>query len=911
MATAFVQKGAPAECPPTDRRPSATNSEPTGDRQSPADATPEVASVRRWFTWRNALLGAVVAGVAILSVAVQGCDANRDQIGGVTRLNERFEEASIEAATVPADLPARVVWRFDGAAPSWRAVPPWNPTVAPARVEQEEGVLRVELTDGMQNHLGKLVGGAFTELARWDPADWGTVEVQVRFSDPLSWMGVGRNLRTGSGGADAAPWPFLGGAVRTVNATAGDTATIRVELPEPDAADADKWQELGLWFGAEEPVSVEILAVRMIPREERFAASSAGVAPTGGSPPDGSAPSRTVPSALYMWTPGKAEYSVQVPPNGHLDVSPGVVRRGVPIRFRVSVTPGGGEPEVLLETVVSDPARSSTRTLDLSHLAGQRVELALQAEPAPGAGIERATGARAGPDAQLRPVVALWGDPTVYAPARLAVEIRDAATGERTPVRIRFTRANGAIAPLPDAAIGVQWGWNDQASGYQLLPDGSFYVDGAFDSELPPGEYRIAAMKGYEYLEQDVAVTLRPGEDVGRTIRLERWIDMPARGWYSADDHIHLRRSPRENPLILKWVAAEDIHVGALLQMGDFWTTYFAQYAWGKDGVYRLEDYMLTSGQEDPRTHEIGHTISLAADDFVRYQGDYYHYDQVFDHVHELGGVSGYAHQGVAFHGYRGLTLDVLREKVDFLELLQFCDSDGPLHLEHYYHFLDLGFELTALAGSDFPWCRGRIGDARFYTYLGDDFSFESWRQGLRAGHTFVSSGPALELMVNGKIPGDRLDVPEGSTLHTRALAFGHSRQVPLTRLEVVAHGEVIATATAGEPGQSSERLAIELELPAERGLWMAARTEAGPAQAAHTTPVYVSVDGSGFHNPETALAYLDLNERYLDELEARISRPNQTLNQHAWRYREGLEARIAETRAVIATLRERFRSGR
>ncbi len=75
----------------------------------------------------------------------------------------------------------------------------------------------------------------------------------------------------------------------------------------------------------------------------------------------------------------------------------------------------------------------------------------------------------------------------------------------------------------------------------------------------------------------------------------------------------------------------------------------------------------------------------------------------------------------------------------------------------------------------------------------------------------------------------------------------------------------------------------------------------------AHTTPVYVTVDGSGFHNPETALRYLDLSEQYLEELELLIAQPNQTLNEHAWRYREGLEARIAETREVIARLRAEF----
>ena len=99
---------------------------------------------------------------------------------------------------------------------------------------------------------------------------------------------------------------------------------------------------------------------------------------------------------------------------------------------------------------------------------------------------------------------------------------------------------------------------------------------------------------------------------------------MPARGWYSADDHIHIRRSPRENPYILKWIAAEDVHVGALLRMGDSWRTYFEQYAFGDEGVYEDKGRVLTPGQEEPRTHEIGHTISLMADDTVRMEEEYY-----------------------------------------------------------------------------------------------------------------------------------------------------------------------------------------------------------------------------------------------------------------------------------------------
>ena len=101
------------------------------------------------------------------------------------------------------------------------------------------------------------------------------------------------------------------------------------------------------------------------------------------------------------------------------------------------------------------------------------------------------------------------------------------------------------------------------------------------------------------------------------------------------------------------------------------------------------------------------------------------------------------------------------------------------------------------------------------------------------------------------------------------------------------------------------------IELPAEGGVWIAARAKAGERQFAHSTPVYVSVDGSGFHNSNTVLERLALNEHYLDELEQEIAQPNETIYQLSWRYREGLEDRIAETRAIIAELRERLRPRR
>lgn len=502
--------------------------------------------------------------------------------------------------------------------------------------------------------------------------------------------------------------------------------------------------------------------------------------------------------------------------------------------------------------------------------------------------------------------------------AILHVTILDEETHHATPVRIHVSEKDGGTAGLPPEAIGVMYGRNDRPEGYGYQPDSSFYVNGLFSLNLEPGEYKLNLSKGIEYLDQ--VHTVQMDEDVQNLMfSMKRWIHMADSGWYSGDEHIHIRRSPRENPHILKWIEAEDIHVGALLQMGDFRNIYFGQFAFGDEGVYREGDRVLSPGQEEPRTHQVGHTIALMADEFVRYRNDYYYYDKVFDRIHDLNGIMGYAHQAESFSGYRGMTMDVLQNKVDFLEILQFCVEGGPLLTRHYYHFLDLGYKLTATAGSDFPWCgigprfgvdgpawNARIGNVRFYTYLGKEFTYDLWKQEVKAGHTFVSSGPMLDFEINDHIPGDQIDLQKPATLSIKAHGYGHLEQVPLTRLEIIAHGKVIGSATPADAGQSSGHLNIQMDLPVKQGVWIAARCYAGPNQAAHTTPIYVTINGNGFQNPETCAAYLDLNEKYLDELEAELEAPHDNLENRAYWYRKGLKERITATRQVIEKLKNK-----
>ena len=161
-----------------------------------------------------------------------------------------------------------------------------------------------------------------------------------------------------------------------------------------------------------------------------------------------------------------------------------------------------------------------------------------------------------------------------------------------------------------------------------------------------------------------------------------------------------------------------------------------------------------------------------------------------------------------------------------------------------------------------------------------------------------------IELKVNGALPGDTVQVSKGDTLRISAKAFGQADRVPLEKLEIIGHSRVLKSVSINDEGQSNEELVIEMQLPANEGIWIAARSTAGKYQSAHTTPVYISVDGGGFHNAATVAANLVQCERYLKEIEEEIAEPDDRIDYHAWRYQDGLHERIAETRDIISQLR-------
>jgi hypothetical protein len=427
------------------------------------------------------------------------------------------------------------------------------------------------------------------------------------------------------------------------------------------------------------------------------------------------------------------------------------------------------------------------------------------------------------------------GDP----PQRGALELtlRDTSTGRPTSARVELLAEDGTSV-IPDAALPIfddcgrvpVHNWVPATARVQVLrhmhrdipnpytATDQFYADGTISIRLRPGRYRVAAMKGIEFRVARVDVAVAEGQTQSVVLDLVRWVDLPGEGWYGADDHLHIPRpAPRFDRHIATWMQAEDIHVANLLQMGlarDVHVT--PQCSFGERSVRRTGNTLLVSGQENPRTHVLGHSIVLGAREWIDFPDSYLRYDRFWSMAHDLGAVNGYAHwalagaeEGLAVWGHLGL--------LDFIEVLNL----GFPRYERWYEALNLGIRIGPTAGTDYPCLPSLPGRERFYARVDGDLEYDAWLEAVRCARTFVTNGPVVDLAVDGAGPGDDLRLPGPATVRiTGRVRFDPERD-QVTRLELIGAGKVVRLVEEpGTPGQ----LNLESEVDVRESTWFALR---------------------------------------------------------------------------------------
>jgi hypothetical protein len=444
----------------------------------------------------------------------------------------------------------------------------------------------------------------------------------------------------------------------------------------------------------------------------------------------------------------------------------------------------------------------------------------------------------------------------------LGLRIVDASTGRVTPARVEVLGADEAYHVATDALrVGGDCDMSDEGAGYTDLEStlagfsdrlenpytGStqFYSAGEASVALPAGEATIRVFKGPEYEIAVEKAEIPASGEVELEIALRRWTDMPSRGWVSADDHLHIPRpTPELDPLIATMMKAEDIHVANLLQMGKVRSFAIApQHAHGPAGHYRDGGTILAAGQENPRTHFLGHTITLGAAAPHHDPERYLIYRLLWERTAREGALNGFAHGGLEGVGTtEGMALVAPHGLVDFVEVLQFNRSG----YDAWYDLLALGLRVTPTAGTDFPCADQTIpGHERFYTRIEGELTHPSWLEAVRLGRTFVTTGPVIEFRVDDQDIGGEIELPRPGEVEIRAKASFDPGQDDLAVLELVRNGEVIERVSRME-GASEIELALRLRV--DETSWLAVRGSGSRLENTFATPLHFSAMGPSSH---------------------------------------------------------------
>ena len=501
----------------------------------------------------------------------------------------------------------------------------------------------------------------------------------------------------------------------------------------------------------------------------------------------------------------------------------------------------------------------------------------------------------------------------------LHLTIRDAATGSAVPARVEVRTADGAYHVAGDALrVGGDCDMSDEGAGFVDLASTlagfsdrlynpysmstQFYSDGTSSLELPAGAATIRVFKGPEYKVAVQKVDVPASGVVEHEVELARWSNRPAQGWYSADDHLHVPRpSPELNPAISKMMQAEDVHVANLLQMGKVVNTNIApQHAHGPDGVYQEGPYILAAGQENPRTHFLGHTITLGAPAFTFNADKYLIYRLIWEETAKHGALNGFAHAHAEpsspIAAQDGMAVVAPHDLIRFAEVLQFNRSG----YDAWYDLLALGFRVTPTAGTDFPCADQTLpGHERFYTKVAGPLTYAKWLDGVRQGRTFVTTGPMIEFSIDGQDIGSEIALDAAGTVEIAGKATFDPEQDALAFLELVQNGDAVArfSRTRGE-----SEISFSVRRPVEETSWFAVRGYGvrlqedplvlwatrgqleGPMHFAllkptsnvHTAPIYVTLAGRpGLEKSARAKRVAKTWLARLDDLEAVLAEDN------------------------------------
>jgi hypothetical protein len=436
--------------------------------------------------------------------------------------------------------------------------------------------------------------------------------------------------------------------------------------------------------------------------------------------------------------------------------------------------------------------------------------------------------------------------------------------GRPAHARLRLRDASGTWRP-----IEVQGG--SAVAAHPRFPELGVIVPERLRIALADGSWTLVVDRGTEYRIEETAVV--GGRTPVVAVKLRRWVDAAARGWWSGDLHAH--RAPEE--------------MAALLEASDTWFAPAITRWNDRANVERWDPPLLRAAgrrafsidnSEDERVwgaalfFHLKSPIALYPSKFewpppsatwreARSRGAYIDQEKIIWWAAPvMAALMPPDSIGVLNNHFQEESLMANEAWGRPREQSRYPGDDGFTRyiLDLYYTYLSAGFRIAASAGSANGVLRSPLGHNRSYVYLGGDFSVQAWLDGQKAGRNFVTNGPMLFVKVDGKPAGATLRAGEVN-VQVEALS-----RAPLDRVEIVTDGRVAATI----PAAGGDRLRTTRRVRAEEGGWLAVRCFGKPAGAirfAHTGPFYI---GAAPGRDPGALRFLrDWVDEYMRRVEA------------------------------------------
>ncbi len=456
---------------------------------------------------------------------------------------------------------------------------------------------------------------------------------------------------------------------------------------------------------------------------------------------------------------------------------------------------------------------------------------------------------------------------------RLEVRIKDGGTGRLAAARV-FAKASDGKSYAPLGAF-------HRVS--TITDDHYFHTPGEFAVNLPTGKTTVEVMRGFEFRPQSKEVNIVAGQTQKLDFTLERISDLPALGWYSGDNHIHMNyggifeASPET---LLREAASEDLHVANNMVANHNTRIFDMKYFEGRLSALSRPNNLVYFNQEY-RSSFPGHLSLLNLKRYVypayvaantARAAVYPALTQVLEIVHKQGGVGGYVHPFYAGdmlpRRSKEFPVSVALGELDYYDLMCIW-SDEYRSADEWYRVLNLGFRIPASAGSDVMtnyWRAPAVGSVRVYARSGTPLVYADWIRGLTAGRTFVTNGPLLFFRVDGREPGDEIRVGPGKGTNVPVEIEARSI-VPMEKVDIIQNGKVVFSVKATDP----YRVKVSTTVPVERSGWIAARATGPEKQRllmdsyvyAHTSPVYLIKGGMPTRSPQDARYFME----WIDEV--------------------------------------------